>query len=187
MSATRYGLAEWWDDLEDNYNHFIAQNSIIPSSEQDKTAYERSRKAIKEMIDTGREAQSISLWWDPLRKATLGLQARHAFKNNFGPEETPPVEGLMSLAFLKNVILPHIENCQRVEYDYFLINLCSLVGIDLAAEAEHAKALADVYKRIISEQKVAGDQFRFFHSSDANESHESALGLDAQTFPRPEY
>lgn len=174
MTATRYDLLRLWDDLEKLFNTFNAENTTPASSLEDDVAYALAHKAINEMIIDGRESQATSIFW-PLTKAQQGLKAKNALAANFGPEQTPPIKGIKSLAFLREVILPHIENAKYVEYDYVFTYLCSFVGIDIEAERARAADLAENYRCIIAKAELAdeaqkelvGDQFRLFRSGSA--------------------
>jgi hypothetical protein len=174
MAATRYDLLMLWNDLEKLFNTFNAENTTPASSQEDADAYALAHKAIQEMIKDGRDSQAMAMYY-PYAKAQLGLKAKNALATNFGPEETPPIQGVRSLAFLRDVILPHIQNAKKVEYDTIFTYLCSFVGIDIEAERVRAADLAEHYKRLIAKaeladdapNKLVGDQFRLFRSGSA--------------------
>lgn len=195
MAATRYDLLKLWDDLEQLFNTFNSDNTTPASSKEDDEAFELAHKAIREMIADGRASQVMAMWY-PLAKAELGLKAKNALLNNFGPDQTPPIKGIKSLAFLRDVILPHVDNAQKVEYDYIFTYLCSFVGIDVEAERVQAGELAQHYRRIIASMELAdeapkevvGEQFRLFRSSSKEvlpasiiESAAAAAELDVST------
>ncbi len=170
MSAARYGFFELWDDLQSHYYAFTSRNTVCASSQKDEESYELARTALEDMITVGRQAQAITLW-NPAQKIELSIKAKDSLSRHFGPDQTPPVDGEKSLAFLKDVMLPHIERSLKVEVDPISAWLGTFVGVDFAAERLRAGELIEKYKCIIAEERakqVTGEQFRFFRSSDAD-------------------
>jgi hypothetical protein len=150
MRSGKYTLIELWNDVESDYNKFIPNNNIQSSDIEDEHAYELARSTMSELIQIGREAEKINFFLHPITKANLGLRAKNLFREKYGPERLAPIKGIKSLAFVKNVILPFQENTRRIEHEWWLVYLCQLVGMDLAAETVEASRLAGKYREMIS-------------------------------------
>lgn len=151
QGRARYTCVELWNDLENDYQQFVTNDQTVVSSQSDAAAFEHARSTIEEVYQTGRKAEAISFFFHPYEKARLGLRLKHIFPERFGECRTAKIEGEKSLAFIVKVILPFEENTQRVEHEWWLVLLCGLVGMDIAAETAVAREVADRYRQAIND------------------------------------
>lgn len=137
------------DELIEKFSEEISK--IPPDSEKDAQAYDAIILAMNELKDYSLQMQKLLWWWPPhmLRKAEIGKDAGLVFKNHFGEDRLPPLEGVKSMTYIRDIILPFMKYISDIDSEGWLVILCTKVGVDFDNQIELARSVvAGIKNRI---------------------------------------
>jgi hypothetical protein len=141
-----------WSVMDELIKEFSEKISKMqPDSEKDAKAFDAIILAMNKLQDYSVKMQSLLWWWlpDMLEKARLGKEAGLVFKNHFGDDRLPPLEGVKSMTYIRDIILPFMKYIADIDSEGWLVLLCKKVGVDFDNQIELARSVvAGIKNRI---------------------------------------
>lgn len=106
-------LQVYWDTLLDDMQRFDKENTVKAKDSKDQETYKKEREFLNAMVTLGLKIEATSL---TLMKTRNGMQLKNLPKKTFGDDQViTSFDGPLSLAFAKEVYLPHLKRFSEVE------------------------------------------------------------------------
>lgn len=146
------------DELIEKFSEKISK--IQPDSQKDATAFDEIILAMNELKNYSLEMQKLLWWWPPhmLRKAEIGKDAGLVFKKHFGEDRLPPLAGVKSMTYNRDIILPFMRYIADIDSEGWLVSLCEKVGVNFKDQIKIANDVADGIKNKIEDYNCSRQQ-----------------------------
>jgi len=119
-------LKTYWITLRQALDNFDKYNSVKATDLKDQENYQKQRKFLDDLSSLGLEVEASN----PFQKASKGLRLNDLPTETFGDDRVvTSLDGSLSLAFAKEIYLPHLKNFNDVDLNdqnFFLRKLCNL-------------------------------------------------------------